>query len=304
MLSHISPGLFRGLGLASIFLATFGFTGGDINSNFGQPATEECTACHSLIGDHWISSAHGQASTNANFNEAWDEQGNLPVCMTCHATGYDASTLTWETPGVTCQTCHTPYNENHPEEVMPTDVSSRLCGNCHLETFTQWQDSVHSNENLTCNQCHNAHTTSLKTEGSQELCQSCHREKVHTFELTVHATNGLLCTDCHLRVSDVELGEGHGKRIHTFDVDLETCTDCHAEGLHAAPLDNITDSQDNGGTLIEPNLAQTDLLTEPEEVSPVGYTILGTLLGVGTGMVMAPWLEKWFRRFRNQDKEN
>ena len=303
MLSKIAPGLFRGIGLAGIFLATFGFASGDVMPTLAQPAAEECTACHNLIGDHWINSAHGQASTNEAFNKAWDEQGNLPVCMTCHSTGYDADTQTWETPGVSCQTCHTPYNNNHPEEVMATDMSSRLCGNCHLETITQWQESVHGSENLTCNQCHNPHTTGLKTENSQDLCLACHRDKVHSFELTVHAANGLLCTDCHLRVSDVELGEGHGKRVHTFDVDLETCTGCHGEGLHIGPL-NLTGSQNTRGLLVDPNLAQPALLAEPEEVSPVGYTILGTLLGVGTGMVIAPWLEKWFRRFRNQSQGN
>ncbi|HEY4760858.1 MAG TPA: multiheme c-type cytochrome [Thermoguttaceae bacterium] len=301
MLSHIPQMLFGGIGLASLFWAFLGSIGGQINSNLVAPATEECTGCHKSIGDHWTNSAHGQAATNEAFNKAWDEQGNLPVCMTCHATGYNASSLTWESPGVGCLTCHTPYNENHPAEIMPTDVSSRLCGNCHLETFGQFQDSAHSNANLTCNGCHNAHTTSLKTANSQDLCQACHNEKVHSFELTVHSANGLLCTDCHLRVLDTVLGEGHGKREHTFEVSLETCTECHSAGLHAPTQISTTDAQNTEEALVSPFPAQPGLQTEPEEVSPVGFVVLATLFGVGFGMVMAPWLEKWYRQFRNKE---
>jgi len=300
MLSQIVQGLFRGIGLASIFWAFLGTIGGPINSTLDAPATADCIGCHNAIGDDWATHAHGQAATNEAFSKAWNEQGNLPVCMTCHATGYDASSLTWESPGVSCLTCHTPYNENHPDEIMPTDVSSRVCGNCHLETFVQFQDSAHGKTGQNCYGCHNAHTTSLKTENSQDLCQACHKERVHSFELTVHAANGLLCSDCHLRDLASDLGLGHGTRDHTFKVSLETCTGCHSEGLHAPTQMRAADTQNTEETFARSFPAQPSLQTEPEQVSLIGLAVLGPLFGVGFGMVIAPWLEKWYRQFRNK----
>lgn len=298
MLGKIRLPSLRVFGFTSLFLASFGLIIGQSNSGDIQPSEGECTSCHRVIGDHWINSAHGQAATNEEFIAAWDEQGNPPVCMTCHATGYEASSQTWETLGVSCTTCHTPSGESHPDKVMLTDVSSRLCGNCHLETFSQWQDSAHGIDGKTCNQCHNAHTTSLKTEKSEELCVSCHREKVHSFELTDHAANGLTCIDCHLSISEGDLGEGHGRREHTFEVDLATCTECHGEGLHSPSQITGIDSQDQHEGFSSADPAQQEQSTEPEQVSPIGFTVLGLLIGVGFGMVLAPWLEKWFLRFR------
>ncbi len=297
MLSKITQRLFGGIGLVSVFWAFLWPTGGQIITNVRTPATEECIGCHKTIGDVWANSAHGLAGSNEAFKKAWDEQGNLPVCMTCHAPGYDAISLSWESPGINCVTCHTPNVVNHPDEIMPTDVSSRLCGNCHLETFGQFKTSAHGKSNLTCNECHNAHTTSLNTANSQNLCESCHTKIVHSFELTVHSANGVLCTDCHLRVSDNTLGEGHGKREHTFNVSLDTCLRCHSEGLHAPTQTSPLNSQNEANSFP----AQPGLQTRPDTVSPVGFAVLAALFGVGFGMVTAPWLEKWYRQFRNKE---
>ncbi|MEK6256778.1 MAG: hypothetical protein N2C13_05620, partial [Chloroflexota bacterium] len=177
-----------------------------------QTTTDDCRGCHKLIGEFWADSAHGHAVDDPVFMEAWEKQNKPDMCMACHATGFNPQDNTWDSPGVDCQTCHSPINQNHPDEIMPTDVSSRLCGSCHIETFNEWQTSVHSNEDLTCNQCHNAHTTTLKVENGQDLCKACHSEQVHDFSLTAHAETGLACTDCHLRISESEMGEGHGKR--------------------------------------------------------------------------------------------
>lgn len=300
MLTHIPQMLFGGIGLASLFWAFLGSIATPINSIPVAAATEECIGCHQAIQDSWTHSAHGQAATNEAFNTAWDEQGNLPVCMTCHATGYDASTLTWTSPGIGCVTCHTPYNEDHPDEIMPTDMSARLCGNCHLETFGQFQHSSHSNENLTCNECHNGHTNGLKLENSQVLCTSCHNERTHSFELATHSAKGLLCTDCHLRIIDTDSGEWHGKREHTFEVSLATCTGCHSDGPNVQSQTITAEPQGPQEELAGSAPAQPGPRSEPAEVSPIGFAILASLFGVGFGMVMSPWLEKWFRKFRNK----
>ena len=43
---------------------------------------------------------------------------------------------------------------------------------------------------------------------------------------------------------------------------------------------------------------EENLHTEPAEVSPVGFGILGTLVGVAFGMLLAPWLERWYKKVR------
>ena len=41
------------------------------------------------------------------------------------------------------------------------------------------------------------------------------------------------------------------------------------------------------------------LAIEPGKTSPVGFAIIGTLVGVAAGMLLSPWLEKWFERFQH-----
>jgi hypothetical protein len=36
--------------------------------------------------------------------------------------------------------------------------------------------------------------------------------------------------------------------------------------------------------------------TEPNPVSPVGYSLLAGLVGMASGMILAPWSERWIRR--------
>jgi hypothetical protein len=43
-------------------------------------------------------------------------------------------------------------------------------------------------------------------------------------------------------------------------------------------------------------LQQAGLNAEPGPVSPWGYAGLAALIGLAGGMVLAPWLEKWYSR--------
>jgi hypothetical protein len=269
------------------------------SSSLPDEITPDCQGCHDIVQEHWQAGAHGQAATNDTFQQAWLEQGSPSECMQCHTTGYDPATQSSEFDGVACITCHNPVNENHPLEVMPTDVSSRLCGECHLDTFAQWETSVHAQEDLACAGCHNAHTTDIKADDVQQLCSSCHSDAVHYFNFTPHAEAGLLCTDCHLRISGSEMGDGHGKRLHYFKVDIETCVECHSDGLHSyAPAAMGQQDLDEGvsQSSMIPGLEEK-LEAQPGPVSPVGFGILGTLVGLAFGMLLAPWLERWFKRF-------
>jgi hypothetical protein len=45
---------------------------------------------------------------------------------------------------------------------------------------------------------------------------------------------------------------------------------------------------------------------EPEPVSPMGFSALAGMIGLAGGMVLAPWLERWYHRTakRNDEEDN
>ncbi|NJN44852.1 MAG: hypothetical protein HC806_09130, partial [Anaerolineae bacterium] len=255
--------------------------------------------CHEIIGTHWTDSQHGKATSDPIFQKAWKEAGNPAECLTCHTTGFDPVSGNWETEGVACQTCHSPIPTNHPEDIMPTDISSRLCGTCHLETHEEWSDSTHAQEDLNCVRCHNPHTTQLRVTDAQALCAACHNDQVHFFEYTIHAQEGVTCMDCHLKVSEAQTSEqlltsGHAARHHTFTVGMETCADCHALEMHY-PLDRVS-AQDLPNAPMNTVLESSLITSEPNPASPVGFAVLAGLVGMASGMILAPWSERWYRR--------
>ncbi|MCP4428369.1 MAG: hypothetical protein GY803_28100 [Chloroflexi bacterium] len=258
-----------------------------------------CDECHEIIQAHWRDSAHAQSVIDPIFVQAWEEQGRPNACLACHTTGFDPATGSYETESVACVICHNPIPSNHPEDIMPTDISSRMCGECHLDTYAEWEGSVHGQENLACVRCHSPHSTDLRAEGVQTLCQSCHNDEAHFYSYTGHAGEGLLCADCHLRVSETQMGDGHGQRHHTFLVDMETCAKCHAESMHyptvaAASIDLSPPAADEIAIPME----MPPLMMAPDPVSPYGFAVVAALLGMGFGIVLAPWLENWYRRIR------
>lgn len=261
----------------------------------------DCLECHDIIQSYWADNAHGQAAADVVFIRAWQEQGSPDECMSCHTTGFDPQTGTWREDGVACSVCHYPPSDNHPEAVMPTDISSRLCGQCHLDTYAEWETSTHGKEDLACVRCHNPHTAALKKADAQEVCQACHNEETHFFAYTGHAKEGLLCADCHLRVSDSEMGEGHGKRRHTFIVDIDTCAQCHNDTMHYPSGDETAVQAPIEAGMTSGTIGRAAVTVSPNPVSPLGFAVVAALVGMGTGMILAPWLENWYRRSRGED---
>jgi hypothetical protein len=272
--------LFKSFILGICCILVLGAMVGVINvkaeTNHAALITEDCQTCHPVIDEFWASGPHGAAN-------------------------------------VDCSTCHSPYTD-HPDEVMPTDVSSRLCGQCHTTTMVEWAESVHGQEDLTCARCHDSHSASIKSDNVQSLCEHCHSERVHFFSFSDHALQGLQCTDCHLQIDESETREGPGSLVHTFAVDLGTCVRCHQGDVHEPhqdvqmcdpeeriiaeeqgliyPCDVTEVAQAGLGIPLEEDV----LAIEPQHVSPLGFTIIGTLAGVAAGIIAAPWLEKWFRK--------
>ena len=285
------------------------------------PNAEDCTGCHEGLRGYWEESAHGNALTDPVFQEAWTQQGSPKECLACHTTGYNAATGEYKEGGVGCLSCHSPVPSNHPDAYMPTDVSSRLCGDCHIDTFQEWEISEHGQQGMTCNQCHNPHTAQLKVGHSQELCNSCHNTEGHYYTFTGHAAEGLLCTDCHLRVSDSpEAGTmGHGSREHSFKIDLKSCNDCHLEDMHSAvdrqaamgagetaeePPSDVAcypvDTTELAADFVPARQDPAQVSTVPGGPSPLVY-ILPAGFGLVFGAMMGPWLDRLSKRRGNKE---
>lgn len=305
---RIHSGTIIGLFLAVALL--FGVVGKASAQEPTDPAESECQSCHDDVHDEWSASLHGQATGRA-FLQAWKKEGSSPECLACHTTDYDLASGTWETDGITCESCHEPDGVDHPREIMPTHGGPDDCGSCHVETHDEWEISEHGEQSLACVNCHNPHNTGLKTDGSQELCKTCHNEESHFYNFTEHAEEGLLCTDCHLRVSDEPVDGGHSPRRHTFTVDLKSCTQCHGAEMHypvqdamgesesaAAPVDVAASPEAEEGDPITP---MTAALTDdaPQQQHPAGY-IVAAIVGLGLGLVVAPGIEHLYRRSRGE----
>lgn len=262
-------------------------------STENDPEGDECADCHEITQSHWEESGHGQAFSDPEYQRAWREQGSPDECLTCHTTGFDPVLGTYENDSVACATCHNPEPADHPEDIMPTDISSRMCGTCHLESHADWEESGHAQEDLACVRCHNAHTTELRSGAVQELCQSCHNDTAHYYSDTTHAQEGLLCSDCHLRVDDSEMGEGHAKRLHSFTVDLDTCAGCHEDQMHTAQsamVEPVNNENNENLPVLSMATGAPIVQSEPDPVGPMGFAVLATLVGMGFGIVIAPWL--------------
>ena len=266
-----------------------------------EPAAESCQECHSDTHADWLESMHGQSTDNRAFLLEWKKDGNPQECLSCHTTGFDPLTGEWVANGITCDACHGPAPADHPQDIMPTEAEAADCGTCHVDTHVQWQSSGHGQNDLTCINCHSPHATALKADDSQALCRTCHNQESHFYEMTAHAQQGLLCTDCHLRVTDASAGEGHGKRIHTFGVDLRSCTQCHGTEMHYpvqdAMLPHVEEAAVQPTTTVQPTAepVTSSLATEPQPANETNY-ILAVTVGLALGIIVAPGLDHLYRR--------
>ena len=259
-----------------------------------QATAENCQACHAKIHDTWTTGSHSKAASNEAFLAAWKEKGNDPACMSCHATGYDKVSGTWQAEGVTCVACH-PLNANHPKESMAIDRTGKLCGTCHTEAYFEWEASTHRGNNIACSSCHDPHQANLKAADPATLCATCHKDTSSNFTHTAHSQQGLTCADCHLSQLGGDLIDGHARRDHSFTVRLDTCNKCHAYQMHdpqqAMNLKPTPQPVDAMAAVIT-----APVTTEPQPVSPFGFAIVAGLIGLAVGMVLAPWLERMYKK--------
>ncbi len=266
-----------------------------------------CAVCHTEFQTSWQNGAHGKAGSDPAFVDEWNKQGKPGACLVCHTTGYDPATATYKESGVTCEACHGPAPADHPKTPMPVDRSTDLCGRCHSDTRFGWQDwkiSAHYQRGMDCATCHDPHSASLKkvaapfgsgkSDDVSQLCITCHKESSMDFSYTAHAQKGISCVDCH--VKHIER-EAHTVPDHSFNASLDSCNTCHAQQMHSA-----TDAKAPVGMAepvsVEPTpeVKTASITPEPDPVSPMGFAGLAALIGLAGGMVLAPWLERWYQR--------
>jgi predicted CXXCH cytochrome family protein len=270
----------------------------------------DCVVCHTEFQMSWQNGPHGKAGSDPVFLDEWTKQGKPGACLVCHTTGYDPATATYKESGVTCEACHGPAPADHPKTPMPVDRSTDLCGRCHSDTRFGWQDwkiSTHYQRGMDCATCHDPHSASLKkvaapfgskqSDDVSQLCITCHKESSMDFSYTAHAQKGISCVDCHVKHLENTERAAHTVPDHSFNASLESCNTCHSQQMHSA-TEAISPEVATGPAAIEPTqeVKIASVTPEPDPVSPTGFAALAGLIGLAGGMVLAPWLERWYHR--------
>lgn len=277
----------------------------------------DCATCHTDTEVTWQNGAHGKSGSNPVFLAEWTKQGKPGACLVCHTTGYDPATATYEVDGVSCESCHSPVPTDHPKSPMPAASSTELCTRCHSDTRFEPQNGeavTHYERGLDCVACHDPHSTSLKTmagprtveraDEASQLCITCHQEANMDFPLTAHAQENVACVDCHVKGTENGERGPHTVPDHSFSASIVSCNTCHEQQMHS-PTEAVNTKETGGTVSTEPTPAiqLSSITLEPGAVSPIGFSAMAGLIGLAGGMVVAPWLERWYRRVAKQNRE-
>jgi hypothetical protein len=243
-----------------------------------------------------------------------------PDCIVCHT----EFQLTWKNSahakadGVSCQSCHGQALPDHPKSPMPVNRSPDLCVSCHSASsfgLQDWKTSKHYQTGMECATCHDPHSASLRKiagprgvasniDEVSALCINCHKESNMNFSLTAHAQKGISCADCHVNhIENLDKALQSGPD-HSFKASLDSCNECHAQQMHspteAQTPQGVTLPVTETSTLVSPAAQGA---TEPDPVSPMGFSAMAGFIGLAGGMVLAPWLERWYHRTVKHDSE-
>jgi hypothetical protein len=105
--------------------------------------------------------------------------------------------------------------------------------------------------------------------------------------------------DCHVNHLENEERTAHSVPDHSFNANLKSCNTCHKDQMHqpGEAVQTETTVPDAQASLDEPEEVELASVTpEPNPVSPVGFAGLAALIGLAAGMVLAPWLERFYHR--------
>jgi predicted CXXCH cytochrome family protein len=170
---------------------------------------------------------------------------------------------------------------------------------------------------MDCTVCHDPHSASLKQVASasgkeptytdaSELCITCHNEYSMDFTYSNHHQKGVSCVDCHVNHLENEDRTAHSVPDHSFNASLKSCNTCHADQMHqpGEALQTETSVPDTQTSVKQPEVELASVTPEPNPVSPVGFAGLAALIGLAAGMVLAPWLERFYLHAVKHDEES
>jgi predicted CXXCH cytochrome family protein len=177
---------------------------------------------------------HAQAFSSPIFQRDWTELSKQTSCLECHTTGFDPASGSYSEEGVTCESCHGPLVQNHPQQDMPITPNAELCATCHKTTTDEWKASPHSAAGVECESCHNPHSQSPLAPTVTDLCSNCHKERGDSFTHGTHANAGLECSNCHMYTAPRDMSPIGGlvPTGHTFSVGSDACIGCHQDTVH------------------------------------------------------------------------
>jgi predicted CXXCH cytochrome family protein len=195
---------------------------------------ETCKQCHEEIYNTWSTTRHSQAFSSPIFQRDWAKETDKAACLACHTTGYNETDHTYAHEGITCESCHGPFQTGHPQSLMPVKPNADLCASCHKTTTDEWRASKHASADIQCQACHNPHSQAPRAATVTELCTNCHKTMSDTFAHSTHANAGLQCSNCHMytppRSGDPIMGLA--ATGHTFSVGSDACIGCHKDTVH------------------------------------------------------------------------
>ncbi len=257
-----------------------------------MPADESivkpCSSCHEEEFDAWLASPHADLA---------DPETGLAAA--------------------TCTSCHGEYTRGHPDEdLVPLIVDSSSCQDCHADTFTQWEGSLHGEEGVQCISCHLPHSQEMRLT-DERMCTSCHQESLDDSLHTAHWQGEASCTDCHMAgsVETMTLASA-GSNValinpaapsHDFvTVSADKCLDCHREDVKLGAASR--DAQQIAYAEAMQKLPEVTAALEQEQIANrrLGFFSVANLgFGVGLGgilgIVFMVVYARWFRNNAHTD---
>jgi hypothetical protein len=200
-----------------------------------EKESDTCVVCHEKETKEWTDSPHAQ-TINDRFLAEWKREGEKWECFVCHTSQYDRKSNKFSHAGVSCQSCHGPVNENHPDKVKKLlPVTAETCQACHSVTYGEWRISRHGQKNIRCFDCHKMHKMDLRKDDPDQMCGTCHTDRLKDYSHATHHVKGVKCINCHMPEvmgAGIKI-KGTGAKGHSFGVGAETCANCHKEMVHS-----------------------------------------------------------------------
>jgi predicted CXXCH cytochrome family protein len=155
-----------------------------------------------------------------------------------------------------CTECHADFSKSkHPVRVFASRrnysiVTSDMCGRCHADANTKYNNSIHhallKSANLmapACTGCHGFHTV---TKAGKDLglvsCNKCHQDMKSSYEASIHNKarmkgnqNAPMCSSCH-NAHDVQSTKMTAKIKDACLACHKNAEDKHKKWLYNPPL--------------------------------------------------------------------